>query len=60
MKREDLKRGPVRLIARKTFAKPDLIKVGSGDRTLVVKDVGELNCRLEVGTFESQFGWKIC
>ena len=43
MKREDLKRGPVRLIARKTFAKPDLIKVGSGDRALVVKDVGEKN-----------------
>ena len=43
MKREDLKRSPVRLISRKAFAKPDLIKVGSGDRALVLKDVGEKN-----------------
>jgi serine/threonine protein kinase len=43
VKREDLKHSSVLLIGRKAFAKPDLSQVESGDRVLVLKDVGQKN-----------------
>lgn len=61
MRREDLKHSPVRLISRKAFAKPDLSQVRSGDRVLVVKDVGEKNLfvRWTLGLWLIQKEWSI-
>ena len=61
MRREDLKRSPVRLISRKAFGKPDLSQVGSGDRVLVLKDVGEKNLfvRWTLGLWLIQKEWSI-